>query len=180
MKTLRRLALMSGLTLLAATPAWSASGKITSDLVVPAKRQETVDKATHLTRPPVPAPVPVNLNPPFNPSGFDAPDADEGGTASAGATGAKTAVAVKPAGPVGNRELLEAMAPRIQPTGSFIVGGNPLLTFPGAKRVRVGDTIQVVFNEKEYELEVTAIDRTNFTLRFRGEEITRPIAKTTK
>jgi hypothetical protein len=180
MKTPRRLALFSAFALLPAISAWAASGKITSDLVVPAKRQEIVDKATHLTRPPVPAPVPANLNPPFNPNGFDVPDADEAGPAIAGGPGAKSAAPVKPAGPVGDRELLEAMAPRIQPTGSFIIGGNPLLTFPGAKRVRVGDVLQVIYNEKEYELEVTAIDRTNFTLRFRGEEITRPIAKTTK
>jgi hypothetical protein len=152
--------------------------KITSDLATPTKRQEVVDKATQLTRPPVPAPLPADLPNPFNPAGFDTPDPEEarpGVVPGVRPNGA----AVAPAGPVGDRELLETIAARIQPTGSFVVGGKPLLTF-GTKRVRVGDNLEVTLNDRVYEIEVTAIAGSNFTLRYRGEELTRPIAKTTK
>jgi hypothetical protein len=77
-----------------------------------------------------------------------------------------------------NRELLEAMAPRIQPSGSIMLSSGPVLSFSNAKPVRIGTVITVTFDGKEYDLEVTAIDRTNFTLRFRGEELTRPIKPT--
>jgi hypothetical protein len=175
MKTLRPFVLGFGLAALGATPAWSAAAsKVTSDLVVPNKRQETVDKATRLTRPATPVKLPEGMIQPFNPAGFDLRDDEERPNPNPGPNPGP----VVPKGPSSDRELLEAMAPRIQPTGSFILGVNPLLTFPGAKRVKVGDVISVTFNDREYDITITAIDRTNFTLRYRGEEITRPIKPT--
>jgi hypothetical protein len=181
MKTLRFLALACGVAVFPVAPGWSAAApsttKVTSDLVTPQKRQETVDKALRLTRPPVPAPLPADLTQPFNPAGFDQADAEEQ-RANAAAGVRPVAGPVQPVGPVTDRDLLETIAPRIQPTGYFMMGGKPLLTFPDAKRVRIGDVISVRYNDHEYDVEITAIDRTNFTLRYRGEEITRPIAKT--
>jgi hypothetical protein len=174
MKTLRPFVLGFGLVALGATPAWSAAAKVTSDLVVPNKRQETVDKATRLTRASTPVKLPEGMAQPFNPAGFDGHDGEDRPGPNPGPNPGPPV----PKGPSSDRELLEAMAPRIQPTGSFILGGNPLLTFPGAKRVKVGDVISVTFNDREYDIAITAIDRTNFTLRYRGEEITRPIKPT--
>jgi hypothetical protein len=180
MKTPRLLVLGGVFAALATTPMWSAAAnpsKITSDLLPHVKRQETVDKAARLTRPPTAAPVP-ELPQPFNPPGFDAPDADDPRAPVTPGQRPTPGVATAPAGPTSDRDLLEAMAPRIQPTGMVTLGGNPLLIFPGAKRVRVNDVITVTFNDREYDITITAIDRTNFTLRYRGEELTRPIKPT--
>lgn len=175
MKTLRALALGCGLVGLATTQAWSAAAPAPkSDVVPPQKRQATVDKALRLTKAPAPLQLPPDLVQPFNPANFDAPDQEDpkpGPNPGPNPPGPKPAPTIS-----SDRELLEAMAPRIQPTGALVVSGRPpVLTFAGAKRARVGDVLQVQFNEKEYDIEITAIDRTNFTLRFRGEELTRPI-----
>jgi hypothetical protein len=178
MKTLRSLVLGCGLAALASTPLWSAAG-VKSDLVPPQKRQETVDKATRLTKASPPLQLPAEMAQPFNPAGFDGADPEEQKANAAAGVRTPAGVSAAPAGPTSDRELLEAMAPRIQPTGSLVVPGRPpILTFAGAKRARVGDVLNVQFNEKDYDLEVVSIDRTNFTLRFRGEELTRPIKPT--
>lgn len=160
----------------------SASKPATSDLVAPAKRQETVDKAIRLTRQPTTVPVPAKFPSPFSPVNFEQPDPEEqkanaaAGIRTAGQTPAGPA---QPAGPVGDRELLEVIAARIQPTGSVTVRAKPLLTFPG-KTVGVGQSFLVTYNGQDYELELVGIERTTFTLRLRGEEITRPIKAPTK
>jgi hypothetical protein len=185
MKTLRSIVLGSGIALLATSPAWSAAApapaKSTSDLVSPVRRQDTVDKAVRLTRPPVPAPVPADLNPPYNPNGFDAPDPEEAkANAAAGIRPTQATGPAQPVGPTTDRELLEAIAARIQPTGSTIFRGKPLLNF-GTKTVAEGRVITVAYpatDGRDYDIEIVSIDRTNFTLRFRGVEITRPIKPT--
>ncbi|HVS51893.1 MAG TPA: hypothetical protein VHD62_06010 [Opitutaceae bacterium] len=181
MKALRLLASLLG-TAAVPTAALAAAAKTASDLSLPPQREQAVEIAQQLTRPPAPAAVPTDLVSPFNPTNFDQPDPDEQKT-DPGAGGPRTASAGGPAGggnaaPASNRELLEAIAARIQPTGSFIIGGEPLLTFPNAKRVRKGNVITVSYNDQTYDLELVAIDRTTFTLRYRGEEITRPIKPT--
>lgn len=182
MKTLRALTLGCGLIAATAPCAWSAAAPAAtkSDVATPQKRQASVDKAGGLTKAPAPLQLPPEMIQPFNPTGFEAPDPDEKGAKPApGQNPGASAGPVVPAGPSSDRELLEAIAARIQPTGALVVTGRPpFLTFPGAKRVGVGQVISVTFNEKEYDLEVTAIDRTNFTLRYRGEELTRPIKPT--
>jgi hypothetical protein len=45
----------------------------------------------------------------------------------------------------------------------------------GSKRFEVGTRFTVTYNNQDYELELVAIDRTTFTLRYRGEQLTRPI-----
>jgi hypothetical protein len=179
MKNLRISPLLSVVLVLA--PAAFAA-KTPSDLAPPPKRQQTVDTALHLARPPVAAPLPEGFPGPFNPSGFDQPDPDEKSSgATHAATGATAAGPAAPTGPTNDRELLEVIAARIQPTGYFALGGKPILTFPGAKRFTIGDSFIVTYppsGGQDYELKIVAIDRTSFTLRYRGEEITRPIAKT--
>ena len=165
-------------SLFAAAPAWSASKPAASDIVAPPKRQQTVDTATRLSRPPAPVPAPTTLLSPFNPANFDQPDPEEQrANAAAGIRPTGPAGPAKPAGPVGDRELLEVIAARIQPTGSVNFSGKSLLTFPG-KTVGVGQSFLVTYNGQDHELELIAVERTTFTLRLRGEEITRPIKPT--
>lgn len=160
---------------LLAGPLWSASPK-TDVLPIP-RRQPTVDLATRLARPPSVEPVPEQLKNPFNPPDFGGPDPDEPQT-NAGRAAAQPG-ASGTAAPLGNRELLETIAARIQPTGSVVVRGKPLLTFAGrTPTVGVGQSFVVTYNDRDHELEVVAIDRTTFTLRYGGEEITRPIKPT--
>ncbi len=179
MKT-SRFALVFGAALVGAAPGWSAS-KSTSDLFSPPRRQKSVDLAEGLTRKPEAQPLPANLPQPFNPTDFEQPDPEEqkaNATARGNATGPKNSTGpVQPAGPVGDRELLESVAARIQPTGSVVVRGKPLLIV-GKSRLEVGNEFTVDSGGRDYVLELIAIDRTTFTLRYRGEEITRPIKPT--
>ena len=76
--------------------------------------------------------------------------------------------------PVPQLNLIQAIAASLKPSGYFILGGEPTLVF-GQKRVKAGGTLTITFEGNEYVLEITSIDRTNFTLRLNREEFTRPI-----
>lgn len=101
---------------------------------------------------------------PFNPPGF-------------GLDKAPVVEAAPTPGPVrsvGDRELLNALASKIQPKGTFGLGSQSLLSF-GKRNLRVGDRLTVNYDGQDYILELVSFDRTNFTLRLNHEEITRPI-----
>lgn len=160
-------------------PLWAAAPK--TDVLPAARRRATVETAVRLTQPPVAAPVPEGLTHPFNPANFNAPDPEEQrANAAARAAGQSASTnAGQSTAPLGDRELLETIAARIQPTGSIVVRGKPLLTFAGrTPTVGVGQSFVVTYEGQDHELEVVSIDRTTFTLRYRGEEITRPIKPT--
>ena len=70
--------------------------------------------------------------------------------------------------------MLESLAVGLKPSGTFVMNGKHLLIID-RNRFEVGTKFIVSFNNQDYELELVAIDRTTFTLRYRGEEITRPI-----
>lgn len=147
-----------------------------SDLATPEARHSTVSVAAKLAQPVKPAPVSETLKTPFNPPGFDRPDSEE-----------QKALAATVAAVQGNiakirtpREILDAIAPRIQPQGTMSDrNGRALLNIKG-KFIKVGDTFVVTDDGKDYEVTLTAIDRNNFTLRYRNEEITRSIKAGTK
>jgi hypothetical protein len=82
-----------------------------------------------------------------------------------------------PAKPPGDHEILESLAAQMKPTGMFVVNGSPRLAI-GRKLFEVGTRFTVTYNNQDYELELVTIERTTFTLRYRGEEITRPIKLT--
>jgi hypothetical protein len=163
-----------------------------SDIVSPETRRTAVELAQHLTRSPEPVPVPAGLVHPFNPAGFDQPDPEElraaaaayakglgpppvaGASAAASAPGAPAGPNQPPRPPAGEREILETLAAKLPTTGTIIFNGEPLLLL-ARNRVKIGDRFTVALNGQDYELELTAIDRTTFTLRYHGEEITRPI-----
>jgi len=72
------------------------------------------------------------------------------------------------------RETLELLAAQITPSGMIMLRDNPRLII-GSKPFEVGTRFTASYNNQDYELELVAIDRTTFTLRYRGEDITRPI-----
>jgi hypothetical protein len=155
-----------------------AGAKPLSDLVSPEKRRSAVELAQHLTRPPQPIPVPANFANPFNPVDFDQPDPEE---LKAAAAAAGRNAGPSPSGggsqavrPPGEHEILESLAAKLPTTGTMIFNGEPLLLLSRG-RVKVGDKFTVAYNGQDYELELVAIDRTTFTLRYHGEEITRSI-----
>jgi len=78
------------------------------------------------------------------------------------------------AGPRSDHEILEAIGAQLKPTGNFNLNGQQTLIF-GQKRVKAGMPMTINFEGTEYTIEITAIDRTSFTLRLNREELTRPI-----
>ncbi|MCX6953746.1 MAG: hypothetical protein NTV51_16465 [Verrucomicrobia bacterium] len=182
-----RTTLISGGLLLGLAAAASAAGKPLSDLVSTEKRKATVELAQRLARAPEPAPLPGDLIQPFNPPNFDQPDPEELRAAAAAAAkagvappplpGPGGAAVAQPARPVGDRDILETIAAQIRPSGMLHpTGKSARLTF-GRKTVEIGGRFTVTNpgNGQEYELELVAIEPPTFTLRYRNEEITRPI-----
>jgi hypothetical protein len=164
---------LCGSIILAATIApfaLAAPAAPRSDLVPLAKRAATVELANKLAVQNDPVPLPADYARPFNPPGFDQPDAEEVKAKINGQT------ANEPAKPTGDNEILAAIAPRVTPdgTGSLPKTGEPILFFR-QKKLKVGDSLTITFDGRDYRVEIAAIDRTTFTMRLNGAEITRPI-----
>ena len=70
--------------------------------------------------------------------------------------------------------MLATLADKLSPSGIAIIGGEPILLF-GSRRLKIGDQLTVTYEGADYNLDITAITRTTFTLRLNREEITRPI-----
>jgi hypothetical protein len=156
-------------TLLAlALPAGSYAAKVVSDLQPPQKRQASVATAERLARRGTPSPLETDLKSPFNPPGFGRAEQ------TAAPSGPTTVEPNAPPPPPGDREVIEAVAAQLNPSGMIVQGGTPLLVM-GSKRFEVGTRFTVTYSNQDYELELVSIDRTTFTLRYRGEQITRPI-----
>lgn len=141
----------------------------------PAKRQQALERGKALVAPKEIVPVAVD---PFYPTAFAETVASmrpAGNTVQQPVNeGATTPAPVTPTGPRSDRELLQAIAKTLTPSGSFVIGGSPLLTF-GQKRVKAGGTLTITFEGSQYTLEVVSISPPNFTLRLNREEFTRTI-----
>ena len=138
-----------------------------ADIVIsPVKRQHGLDEAKKLlaTRE-----IPVVAVDPFHTDRFS--EMISGVSRTPGAVAPTVAV---PAGPRTEREILQAIATSLKPSGNFVLNGQPTLVF-GQKRVKAGGSLNITFEGTEYTLEITAIERTSFTLRLNREEFTRPI-----
>lgn len=143
-----------------------------SDLASPQERRAVVDLAAKLLKPRELATLPAEVVVPFNPAGFDQPDPEEIKAQMAAAAAAAAAGAVTR--PAGDRGVLESLADKLLPSGTAVIGGDPILLF-GQKKLKVGDRLTITFEGVDYDLDITAIGRTTFTLRLNREEITRPI-----
>ncbi len=80
---------------------------------------------------------------------------------------------------MGDHELLLGIAATISPSGTIKLGDTQILLI-GQKKLKVGDTIPIVFQGASYELQLSGIERTSYTLRLNKEEITRPIKPVNK
>ena len=170
---------------IAGSPGLFAAARVLSDLQPAQKRQATLDLAGGLARRPDPEPLPADLASPFNPPGFDRPDpaaapkvspspAPAVGAPSSPASPAPAAVIPAASAPATPRETLEAIAAQITPSGTMVVRGKSRLFIAG-RPFEVGTRFTATYNNEDYELELVAIERTTFTLRYRGEDVTRPI-----
>ncbi len=73
-----------------------------------------------------------------------------------------------------DREILVGISASVTPSGVMQLGSTPILLF-GQKKFKVGDSIQIMFQGAPYDIQITGIERTSYTLRLNKEEITRPI-----
>ncbi len=150
----------------------AAATKAAADLAPPTKRQAIVDTAGHLAQRKPPPPVAADLPSPFNPPDFDKPDPSDPAHVAPGPTAA--VATPQPVAPPTDRQTLETLASQITPSGMIQLRGTPRLII-GNKPFEVGTRFTATYNNQDYDLELVAIDRTTFTLRYRNEEITRPI-----
>lgn len=141
-----------------------------ADIPPPDARKTAVETAQGLARATAQPKPMTELTSPFNPPGL----ANAGATAAPTKASDKSGPPAGPAAPASDQEILATLASKIPTTGTIIVGDKPLLV-SGINRIEVGSHFTVVFNGQEYELELVAIDRTTFTVRYKGEEFTRPI-----
>jgi len=148
--------------------SWAAA----SDISSPTARKDILTAALRLVEPGPIAPLPADVNQPFNPEAFGQPDADE--LAAIAAARAAEAAALNKAKPASEADLLERIAERVIPSGTMTLNGEPLLIF-GQRKLRVGDRLTVTYDGRDYDLELTAVQRLNFTLRLNRAEITRRI-----
>jgi hypothetical protein len=138
-----------------------------SDILTPPTRQEALDQGKRLFAQHEAPPITVD---PFHPEAFAEATGHMPGPAAAAAG---DNVAARP-GPRSEHDLLEAIGSGLKPSGNFVINGQQTLLF-GQKRVKAGGLLTITFEGNEYTLEVTAIQRTSFTLRLNREEFTRPI-----
>lgn len=154
------------------TLAGVATAATVEPIMPPAKRTAGLELARGLLAPKTP---PARIANPFFTAAFNEVLAGaRGGEGDGAAPVADSAPRPEPAGPKSGRDLLQSIALSLKPSGSFVFGGVPHLSF-GQKRVKPGGLLTVTYEGKEYTLEVVSIDRTHFTLRLNREEFTRPI-----
>lgn len=168
MKTSRIVVSLLGLALL------PAAVRAQSDLLPPQRREATVSLANTLLAPHQVAPLADDAPSPFAPPGFEQPDPEEvAAQQSAAAANAAAAVGAENR-LIGDRAILEKLAGYIVPSGIARLGGEAILLF-GQKKLKVGDRLTITFEGNDYDLDISAIGSTTFTLRYHREEITRSI-----
>jgi len=88
---------------------------------------------------------------------------------------ATTAAEVTRAAPRFNdRQILEAIAPKVNPSGTARIGVTDYLLF-GQKKLKEGEKLTITYEGSAYLIEIVAIQRNNFRIRLNSEELVRPI-----
>lgn len=163
----------------AASAKARSTSNVQSDLATIEQRQTVVELATRLSQPADLPTVPDDLKSPFSPQGFDKPDpVEKRGLPSSAAPSANAGPGAAPKATT-PRDILETIASKVNSTSSITLGGvNWMfvrLPSGGQKRLKVGDRLTITFEGSDYELEITSITSTDFTLSLNNEKITRPI-----
>lgn len=145
---------------------------VTADIAGPVARKNAVTTAQKLAAETPMGALPAQLVNPFNPAAFGEPDPEE--QAAIAAAKAAEAAAVAKTRPATDVDLLQQLAEKVNPSGIVSMNGEPLLIF-GQKKLRVGDSLTVSYEGKDYKVELTGIQRSTFSLRFNHAELTRRI-----
>jgi hypothetical protein len=153
--------------------AAGARARVESDILPAEKRRPSVELASSLAKPAKVAPLPATINEPFAPPSFDLTDEEEAAAAAAAARLANQGNGPAPMLET-DHQILEEIVAKVRPSGTVYLGGRPLLMF-GKRFVKTGAHFTVTYKGVDYDLELTQIDGTNFTLRYKSDEITRPI-----
>jgi len=170
-----------------ATHGFAAAAPL-ADVAPVAKRRPSVELAQHIAAISAPTALGPDVVQPFNPVAFGQPDPEEQRAIEQAAANQQAAAVVSSVpgsqsrpGVVTDREQLAAIASKIIPKGSVFVGKEkePNLVIAN-KFYKIGSKFTVTYSGVDYVLELTAIDRTTFTLRLNGEAITRPIKSAAK
>ena len=153
-----------------------ALARVESEIAAPDKRRVSVEKAASLAKQTKAAPLPAEIAQPFAPPGFELTDAEEAAAAAAAARLAAASNQVGSSGPAApsDHDVLESIVGKIKPSGTIFLNGQPILMI-GKRFVKTGAHFTVTYKGSDYDLELTEIDGSNFTLRYRSEVITRPI-----
>ncbi|WP_438480108.1 hypothetical protein [Oleiharenicola lentus] len=146
-------------TLLLMALVWDSAE---AQVVNPSVRQTALDRAKRMLSP---REIVVPATSPFHSDAFNE---------LVGLVDKPVVATAGPAAPRNNRELLQAIASGLKPSGYFVISGAPTLVF-GQKRVKAGGLLTINFEGTEYTLEILSVDRTNFTVRLNRDEFTRPI-----
>jgi hypothetical protein len=147
-----------------------ALGQTASDLSTLEKRTASLDLARSLltTKSFNDSAEEINRKNPFNPQRAVVQHIDDVPTPTA-----ETPVTIA------DRDRLVGMAEGVTPTGTMQLGDTAYLLF-GQKKFKEGDSMPISFQGATYEVQISAIERTNFTLRYNNEEIIRPIKSSNK
>lgn len=139
-------------------------GEPASDILPPQKRTASLDLARALltTKPVEISTDEIAQKNPFNPI---KPIVESESVARPSATHGDA---------LSERDLLQRLAVTVTPSGTMQLGDQLILLF-GQKKLKVGDRLPIVFQGATYELQISAIERTSFSLRINNAEITRPI-----
>ncbi|MBL9201975.1 MAG: hypothetical protein JNL39_15800 [Opitutaceae bacterium] len=166
------------LPLVAVAPRLALAARGSPEVHPPQRRQAAVASAEALAQRATIAKLPSDLPSPFAPPDFDKPEGAEL-KAEMLAAQQRAAAAAKAKGTItratpSDKDMLVRLAAQIMPTGTIDRNGAPHLMIAG-KFFAVGTRFTATYNNNDYELELVAIDRSTFTLRYRGEQTTRPI-----
>lgn len=127
-------------------------------------RQGVLERLRVLTQPATPSNVDyATLKDPYHPPAADLRDVRETPVATT------TTVAQR-----SDAELLTVLSGLLKPTGSMTLGGEPLLLF-GEKRQKKGDKLTLAHEGVEYVIEIVNIENNQFRIRYKNEELTRPV-----
>lgn len=167
------------LPLVALAPQRVLAARNSAEVHPPQRRQTVVAAAEALAARTTVTKLPADLVSPFAPPDFDKPEGAElkaqmlAEQQRAAEAAKRKGVITRPAAP-SDKDMIERLAAQITPTGTVDRNGAPHLMIAG-KFFAVGTRFTATYNNNDYELELVAIDRSTFTLRYRNEQTTRPI-----
>jgi len=85
-----------------------------------------------------------------------------------------TGVPVETRTELSDRDILRKLAPQIEPSGYFVIGGEPVLLVNG-KRLKVGDAVTLSFEGRVHQVAISSIESNSFTLRLNQQEMRREL-----